>query len=162
MCTTFGLGDLLQESDLGAWERMFERVLEIRVPQAPATDTNQTKKPSQAWKGTIDILLRLCQVSSIEDLPQLWHDWANCKKELRHTVLQEHLRRMARALKLLVPIATTDLANALYSLSFAGSYEGNLEQGLQPFITTYLGEQSLAEQHELNEMSDLIREGTPR
>jgi hypothetical protein len=149
---------------LDAWERMFERVLENRVPQAAAADTEKINKPSQAWKGTMDILLRLCQVSSEEDLSQLWHDWANCKKELRCTVLQEHLRRMARALKLPVPIATTtDLANALYSLAFTGSYKGNLEQGLQPFITTtYLGEQSLAEQHALNEMSDLLREGMPR
>jgi hypothetical protein len=54
-----------------AWERMFERVLETRIPPAPATDTEKAKKPSDAWKGTINILLQLCQVSSEEDLPQL-------------------------------------------------------------------------------------------
>jgi hypothetical protein len=69
---------------------------------------------------------------------------------------------MARALKMPVPVATMELSNALYSLTFAGAYKGNLEQGLQPFITTYLGEQSLAEQQALNKMSDLLREGTPR
>jgi hypothetical protein len=135
------------------WERMFERVLDSHVPPTPATDPDRVKKPSEAWKGTISILLRLCQVSSEDKLPQLWHDWANCKKELRHTVLQEQLRRMARSLK---------MPNALYTLAFAGSYEGNLEQGLQPFITTYLGEQSLAEQQALNKISDLLREGAPR
>jgi hypothetical protein len=107
-----------------------QRVLENRVPLAPATDTERTKKHREACKGTINILLRLCQVSSEEDLPQLWHDWANCKKELRCTILQEDLRRMSRALKLPVPIAMMELTNALYSLSFAGAYEGNLEQGL--------------------------------
>jgi hypothetical protein len=43
-----------------------------------------------------------------------------------------------------VPIAMVELTNVLYSLEFSGAYEGNLEQGLQPFIMTYLGEQSLA------------------
>jgi hypothetical protein len=44
---------------------------------------------------------------------------------------------MVRALvKLLVPIATADLAMALHSLAFASAYRGNFEQGMQPFITT--------------------------
>jgi hypothetical protein len=74
---------------------MFERVLDSRVPPAPPIEMEKKKKPSEAWKGTIGILLRLCQVSSDEELPQLWHDWVNCKQELRRTVLQEQLRHMS-------------------------------------------------------------------
>jgi hypothetical protein len=62
---------------------------QLRGAQANATTEDSDKNPSKVWKGTINVLLHLTQRAAEEDLPQLWHAWANCKKEERRAVLQE-------------------------------------------------------------------------
>jgi hypothetical protein len=113
------------------------------------------------WKGTIDILLRLTQKEREVDLPEIWHVWANCKKEERVAVLQEQFRKMARELKLPVPVATPELVATIFNLKFAAAYEDKLEHGLQPFLVTYLSQKNVSEQQDTIEMHRLMTEGTP-
>jgi hypothetical protein len=83
----------------------------------PCTDAGDSEKlPSETWKGTIDLLLHLTQKASQEDLPDLWHSWANCKKDKLLAVLQEHLQNMAQKLNLPKPVATVELTSILYLL----------------------------------------------
>ncbi len=113
------------------------------------------------WKGTIDILLRLTQKDREVDLPEIWHVWANCKKEECVAVLQEQFRKMARELKLPVPVATPKLVATIFNLKFAAAYEDKLEHGLQPFMVTYLLQKNVSEQQDTIEMHQLMTEGTP-
>jgi hypothetical protein len=128
---------------------------------ANATGDSSEKNPSEVWKGKIDVLLRLTQRVAEDDLPQLWHAWANCRKEERRAVLQEQFRRMSRDLSLPEPVATVELTSMLYTLSFGASFEDKLEHGVQPFAVTYLSQKSVAEQRELIDMHELLREGSP-
>jgi hypothetical protein len=53
-------------------EELLAQYLLDRHPAGPRTDTGDMEKlPSEMWKGTIDLLLRLTQKSSEEDLPPL-------------------------------------------------------------------------------------------
>jgi hypothetical protein len=146
--------------------RLETLLAEILIAQQPrgATTTpagDRDKLPSETWKGTIDVLLRLTQRSTEEALPPLWHAWANCKKEERRAVLQEQFRRLARVLKLPEPVATVELTNMLYSLAFAAPFEDKLEMGVQPFAVTYLSQKTVAEQREIIDLHELLREGAP-
>ena len=142
------------------WERLISTMQASRAPPAPRADpVDKTKRPSECWAGTADILMRLCQVTDEDDLPGLWHDWANSKEKLRRQVLQERLRRTATTMKLPCPIATDALVAVLFELAFASVHDGTLEKGLQPFLTVCLGESTAAEQMALNEASDLLKAG---
>jgi hypothetical protein len=121
---------------------------------APASSTTKTKLPSDMWKGTIDILLRLTQKDREVDLPEIWHVWANCKKEERSAVLQEQFCKMARELKLPVPVATPELVATIFNLKFAAAYEDKLEHGLQPFMVAYLSQKNVSDHR-------LMTEGMP-
>jgi hypothetical protein len=140
-------------------------VTEFLIQQQPQGSTGQVpardKLPSEVWRGTIDLLLRLTQKGNEESLPHIWHAWAKCKKEERRAVLQDHFRKMARDLKLPEPVATVELTNLLYTLSFAAPFEDKLEYGVQPFAVAYLSQQSVAEQRELIDMHELLQDGAP-
>jgi hypothetical protein len=103
----------------------------------------------------------LTQRGSEEDLPQLWRAWANCKKEERRAVLQEQFCQLARALKLPEPVATVELTSMLYSLAFAAPFEDKLEMGVQPLAVTYLSQKTVAEQREIIDLHEMLKEGAP-
>jgi hypothetical protein len=129
---------------------------------APAVTNDAEKKPSQVWKkGTIDILLQLSQRAAEDNLPQLWHAWANCKKEERRAILQERFRCMSTDLSLPEPVATVELTTMLYSLPFGGPFEEKLEHSVQPFAVMYLSQKFVAKQRELIDMHEILREVSP-
>jgi hypothetical protein len=68
---------------------------------------------------------------------------------------------MAQVLKLPEPVATVELTSTLYSLSFAAPFEDKLELGIQPFAVTYLSQKSVAEQKEIIDLHELLKEGAP-
>jgi hypothetical protein len=142
-------------------ELMAQFLLQQQPRGAPALTSDAEKNPSQVWKGTINVLLRLTQRAAEDDLPQLWHAWANCRKEERRAVLQERFRRMSRDLRLPEPVATVELTTMLYTLSFRAPYKDKLEHGVQPFAVTYLSQKSVAEQRKLIDMHEILREGSP-
>jgi hypothetical protein len=145
-------------------ETLLAEILIAQQPQgAPVLAAGDREKlPSETWRGTIDVLLRLTQQGSEQALPPLWHAWANCKKdERRGAVLQEKFRGMARVLKLPEPVATVELTSTLYSLSFVAPFQDKLELGIQPFAVMYLSQKSVAEQKEIIDLHKLLKEGAP-
>jgi hypothetical protein len=106
-------------------------LLQVQTTQGTvAAPAHCTKKPSEHWEGTIDLLLRLVGVTAESDLPPLWHAWSNCNKKESRTVLQEHLCDNARALGLPEPVASGDLTTMLNTMAFDFMYEDDLEAGL--------------------------------
>jgi hypothetical protein len=143
-------------------ELMAQFLVQQQPQGAQANLTSDSdKNPSEVWKGTIDVLLCLTQQAAEDNLPQLWHAWANCRKEERRAVLQEQFWRMSCGLSLPEPVATVELTSMLYTLSFGAPFEDKLEHGVQPFAVTYLSQKSVAEQRELIDMHKLLREGSP-
>jgi hypothetical protein len=106
-------------------------VTEFLIQQQPQGSMgqmhDQDKLPSEVWRDTINLLLRLTQKSNKEALPSIWHSWANCKKDKQCAVLQDHFRKMARDLKLTEHVATVELTNLLCTLAFAAPFEDKLE-----------------------------------
>jgi hypothetical protein len=68
---------------------------------------------------------------------------------------------MLRALSLPEPVATVELTTMLYTLSFGAPFEDKLEHGVQPFAVTYLSQKFVAEQRELIDLHEILREGYP-
>jgi hypothetical protein len=81
----------------------------------------RTKKPSEHWEGTIDLLLRLVGVNAEDDLPLVWQTWANCHKKEARAVLQEHLRDNARHLK----VAAKTVKSQMLPVVRACTYDSN-------------------------------------
>ena len=54
---------------------------------------------------------------------------------------------------------TCRLTQLLFASEFKAQNEDNLERGLQPFVSTYSGEQSLLEQHQVNGVFDMVVNG---
>jgi hypothetical protein len=67
---------------------MVEKLVDILHKRGPSgiTGTTPAKKDlkfSEYWRGTINLLLRIVQVGSEADLPNIWTVWAqDNKKEL--------------------------------------------------------------------------------
>jgi hypothetical protein len=72
-----------------------------------------------------------------EDLPLLWHSWANCSKKQEFTVLTEQLQAYARgpeAFTSVTPIVTVRLVQDLQNFHFVGDTLDDIKTRLQPFI----------------------------
>jgi hypothetical protein len=123
--------------------------------------TKRDKLPSEYWKGTVDVLLGLTQTSDEGDLTPLWKNFANCEKREQRMVLQTALTRMSRALRLPSPVATVELTNMLVRLEFASTCVDHLDQGIQPFVVTYLDQKTVGEQKELIETHEQMVDGAP-
>jgi hypothetical protein len=117
------------------------------------------KKPSEHWKGTINLLLLLVGASAEDNLPPTWHAWANCNKKEAPAVLQEHLLESAQNLGLPEPVASGDLTTMLMSLSFDSMYKDDLESGLQPFVVSYKDQQTVANQQQVNQDYGIVQQG---
>jgi hypothetical protein len=74
-------------------------------------------------------------------------------------VLQGHCDRMATALSYTRPVATARLSKTTLELSFASSFEDDMEQGLQPFVVSYNSQESIAHAQRMNNISDIILGG---
>jgi hypothetical protein len=82
---------------------------------APA---KKDQKPSDHWRGTIDLLLCIVQVGSEADLPDAWSAWAPANKKEHWNILQERLQETAVLLGYPQPVATGELTQILVNLQF--------------------------------------------
>jgi hypothetical protein len=77
-------------------------------------------------------------------------------------VLQTALTRIARGLRLPAPVATVELTNmVVVRLEFASTFIDHLDQGIQPFVVTYLDQKRAGEQKELIETHQQMVDGAP-
>jgi hypothetical protein len=97
------------------------------------------KLPSDRFNVTLPVLQDLLQIPNEDDLPPLWHRWANCTKKQDVQVLRDSLDVYANspdAFSPGVPIVSLRLAQDLLSFMFVGQSADDIKTGLHPFIIT--------------------------
>jgi hypothetical protein len=97
------------------------------------------KLPSDRFNVTLPVLLDLLQIANEDDLPVLWHRWANCTKKQEVQVLRDSLDAYAISAEAFspgVPIITLRLVQDLLSFNFLGQSADDIKSGLHPFIIT--------------------------
>jgi hypothetical protein len=105
-----------------------------REQRAAAVDA--PKLPSDKFKNTINILLENLQVADEQNLPSVWHQWANCPKKQEFNILSELLHSYARgpdAFSPATPVVTAKLVQDLLSFVFHGDSPDDIKSGIQPF-----------------------------
>jgi hypothetical protein len=108
-------------------------------------EQNTPKLPSAVdkFKHTLPILLRLLDMDHEDDLPALWHEWANCGKKQELSILRDFLDTYAQGLTRFIaksPIVTPKLIQDLVSFTFVGDHRDDVTVGLSPFNVIEGGE----------------------
>lgn len=125
---------------------------------ARGTREAATKTPSDEWPNMIKLLVRFADVSTENELPELWKAWATSKKEQRRMNLQNLLRLAARDMTgFPVPVATESLTKVLYDLAFPSMSLNDLSMGLQPFQASYENETDLVNRYLVNDLHDELK-----
>jgi hypothetical protein len=140
-------------------QQLITALLANQSPGAPMSSPAASGTPSSLWKATMPQLLSSPQLSTVAQSPAYWVDVAKANKSERRAVLQGHCDRMATALSYTRPVATARLSKMTLKLSFASSFEDDLEQGLQPFVVSYNSQESIAHAQRMNNISDIILGG---
>jgi hypothetical protein len=97
-----------------------------RVPEVYPLPHENHKQPSDHWKGTIDLLLKLMNIGSEAGVPGFWHKLANANMKEAHAIIQEQqlqLQLHVSSVGLPEPIATMELASTITNLQFASRYK---------------------------------------
>jgi len=71
------------------------------------------------------------------NLPDLWHQWSNCKKKQEFMILEDFLHSYSRgpeAFSTCTPVVNLCLVQDLLNFSFVAESVDDLKVGLQPFI----------------------------
>jgi hypothetical protein len=103
----------------------------------------EPKSIADAYKETHRVLLRFCNVGSVEEVAPVWKRLANCHKSEQHTLLTQELQKVCvtRGLstQLYVPVVTTALKQMVVGFQFPGHSADDLSTGCQPFLVAYAG-----------------------
>ena len=117
----------------------------------------QPKSPESRWPHQLPMLLKLCNVTQWQDLPDIWLSLADVKRGTAARVAltvaceNEALQRSVTA-----PIITHAIANTIYDITFTPADRLNLLDGLSPWLfpartpeeeTTLRQESNLWDQH---------------
>jgi hypothetical protein len=101
---------------------------------ARATDP---KLPSDKFTITLNILLEYLGIADENNLPPLWHRWANDTKKQEFAILSDQLYAYARGPDAFIPstpVVLVRLVQDLLSFTFVGDTLDDIKMGLQPFI----------------------------
>ena len=97
----------------------------------------------EAYRETYPVLLRYCQVGTVEELSPLWNRLARGGKSEQQSILQQELTRVCTGRGLTpdvyCPVVTTGMKQMVASLNFAGHGPDDLTAGCQPFLVAYSG-----------------------
>jgi hypothetical protein len=90
-------------------------------------------------EGTMEVLMRYCQVATVPELPRLYRTLARGVKTRERLVIAEEVRNVARDLGCpeYAPLITPDLAKRIGSIGFAHHDIDNLKEGIHPFVTAF-------------------------
>ena len=123
-----------------------------------------TKTPDTFLGTAVQTLLRVAQVATAADLPQMWHDLAAAtKKAHQRNIIQ---MAMDEALNRVAPgggwpyIITPSLAEKVVGLQFRMSNPDNLSTGIQPFILVQTSASDRQAAETLVHMYDTVMGGT--
>jgi hypothetical protein len=102
-------------------------------------DEEAPKLPSEKFGVLLPILLEYLLIPDEQDLPELWHKWANSNKRQEFHVLKDSLAAFARSNEAFCttsPIVTAKLVQDLLSFNFVGDSADDISTGLHPFVIT--------------------------
>ncbi|KAI2511047.1 hypothetical protein MHU86_3359 [Fragilaria crotonensis] len=103
--------------------------------------TREPKGIMDAYRETYPVLLRYCQVNSVDELAPLWNRLARGSKGEQQSIIQQELTKVCvdRGLTpdLYCPAVTTSLKQMIASLNFVGNGPDDLGAGCQPFLVVY-------------------------
>jgi hypothetical protein len=94
------------------------------------------KLPSDKFMIMLPVLQEYLNIADEQELPDLWHQWANCKKKQEFSILSELLQAQVWgpfAYSSAAPIAAPKLVQDLLSFTFMADSMDDIKTGLQPF-----------------------------
>jgi hypothetical protein len=107
-------------------------------------------------------LLRLCQVATAAELPQIWIDLAAAPKKQDLVTIQQAFDHIANnVLNMLgtrIPV-TPDIAGKIRSLAFEMTDKEDLTMGIHPFTFGYQDQAEVAAAYEVAERYQIIQQG---
>jgi len=110
-----------------------------QVREQKAAEALEPKLPSSRFEVTLPVLMEYLQVTDERQLPNIWHQWANCAKKQDLQVLRDALDAFARspeAYSSSVPIVSARLTQDMLAFNFVGHSADDVKGGLHPFIIT--------------------------
>ncbi len=122
----------------------------------------EPKLPSFKFKITIGILLNYLLVADEIDLPDLWHQWANCTKRQELQILNEliyNYSRSANKFSTDTPVISPKLVQDLLSFTFMAESTDDIKTGLQPFAVADGNAEHRRANLELSQMYSLLASG---
>jgi hypothetical protein len=102
-----------------------------------AAQMAEPKLPSDCFTITLPILQEYLEVADERNLPQLWHQWANCTKKQEFNILNKLLQAYPRgpeAFSNWAPIVSAKLVQDFLSFSFVSDALDAIKSGIQPFL----------------------------
>ena len=119
------------------------RLAENAVGNNDRNANREAKTIIDTYRETYTLLLRFCQVNTVDNVAPLWSRLANCSKNEQQSVIQQELTKvcLGRGLApdIYCPVETTGLRQMVISLNFPGFGPDDLASGCQPFLVTYTG-----------------------
>jgi hypothetical protein len=96
----------------------------------------EPKLRSQKFKNTIGILLNYLVAADEADLPEIWHQWADCTKHQELQILNQLLYAFSRSATKFAtdtPVVSPKLIQDLLSFTFVAEATDDIKTGIQPF-----------------------------
>lgn len=131
------------DTTVGTFDQMLTAVQRLAA-DAGEGGTRGAREPKgvlEAYRETYPVLLRYCQVTTVDELAPIWSRLARCAKGEQQSVIQQEMTSVcvARGLTpdLYCPAVTTGLKQVVSSLNFAGNGPDDLSAGCQPFLVAY-------------------------
>jgi hypothetical protein len=126
--------------------------------------TLESARPPEKYFGAIGVakLLRLCQVATLAELPQIWIDLAAAPKKQDLVTIQQALDHVANNVLNMpgtrIPVMP-DIAGKIRSLAFEMTDEEDLTMGIHPFTFGYQDHAEVAAAYEVAERYQIIQQG---
>lgn len=143
-----------------------------RVESRERSDEKRTPKTPTAYWGeeAVVYLCTLCEVTSEEELPNIWSMVAAAGKRDR-IAIENSILATARRMQLVesAPLVTPDFARKITNLQLSGTDVDNFDEGLQPFallvpnhgmLSAYTNRADISQAQQLIEEYDLMTNGS--
>jgi hypothetical protein len=122
-------------------ERSMDRLNHTLLQMAESWATGQTRSastptvsPGEFYGINLQSLLRILQIDTPNELPQVYRDLASCKKGQQLSTLQSHFRTVADQLGVKPPLVSKRVQEFFVHLRFSFPNPAALLEGISPFL----------------------------
>ena len=151
-----------QTSTTQAINHLTTEMLRVNQDGVLREQHSKSKTPESYYGQGVVILCRITYATTVQQLPEMYHDISKSPKRMERQAVEERLRAVADSLGLLdfVPAATAALTKKIAGCDFSHFDLQDLEAGIHPFGTTYRSPQSRTKLQQALAVYDDLREGT--